>query len=242
MGEGLLELEDLSKEEIVGLIEDGFRNITSHTGLWFWAVEDELGMGEALRLDEIAWQNGSPIQFRRLGLDEGIRSFPSGWSKDDLIALLGNIAKNWLTNDGVWFQAVEREHGMGLAKKCNDKAEEKFTVIEAKRIMRRLPIPEKGGIAALEQALRFRLYARLDRQEIQHVNENTIIFRMNDCRVQSARKKKNLPDYPCKSAGIVEYTYFATAIDPRIETRCIVCPPDAHPKEYYCAWEFQLKQ
>ena len=53
--------------------------------------------------------------------------------------------------------------------------------------------------------------------------------------------KKNLPDYPCKSAGLVEYTYFARAIDPRIQTECIGCPPDAHPDDWYCAWRFSLK-
>jgi hypothetical protein len=64
---------------------------------------------------------------------------------------------------------------------------------------------------------------------------------MENCRVQAARKRKNLPDFPCKPVGILEYTYFAKTIDPRIETRCISCPPDPHPEEYYCSWEFRIK-
>ena len=63
---------------------------------------------------------------------------------------------------------------------------------------------------------------------------------MVDCRVQSTRKRKGLDDFPCKSVGIVEYEGFAKAIDPRIETKCIACPPDPHPEEYWCAWEFTL--
>jgi hypothetical protein len=70
---------------------------------------------------------------------------------------------------------------------------------------------------------------------------NSVVFQMNDCRVQSARTRKGLEDYPCKSGGIVEYTYFARAIDDRIATECIGCPPDAHPKEWCCAWRFTLK-
>ena len=66
------------------------------------------------------------------------------------------------------------------------------------------------------------------------------MFRMDDCRVQSARKRKNLPDYPCKSGGLVEYASFAETIDPRIRTECVGCPPDAHPAEWYCAWKFSL--
>jgi len=72
------------------------------------------------------------------------------------------------------------------------------------------------------------------------VDDKKIIFRMNQCRVQLARQRKNMPDFPCKSVGLVEYTNFARAIDPRIQTRCIACPPDEHPSDYYCAWEFWI--
>ena len=67
-----------------------------------------------------------------------------------------------------------------------------------------------------------------------------LIFEMNDCRVQSARVRKGLADYPCKSAGLVEYARFAEAIDDRIRTECIGCPPDAHPAEWFCAWKFTI--
>jgi hypothetical protein len=64
---------------------------------------------------------------------------------------------------------------------------------------------------------------------------------MHDCRVQSARQRKGLPDFPCKPVGLVEYATFAETIDPRIETRCLTCPPDAHPADHHCGWEFRLK-
>ncbi len=65
---------------------------------------------------------------------------------------------------------------------------------------------------------------------------------MMDCRVQSARKRKKLDDYPCKSAGLVEYTTFAETIDSRIHTECIACPPDKHPDDWYCSWRFTIKE
>jgi len=70
---------------------------------------------------------------------------------------------------------------------------------------------------------------------------DAVILYMNQCRVQEARKRKGLADYPCKSAGLVEYTYFARGIDARIHTECLGCPPDQHPDEWYCAWRFTLK-
>ena len=108
--------------------------------------------------------------------------------------------------------------------------------------MKSFNIPKNGGIPALMKALKFRVYANINIQEIVEVSENRCIFRMNNCRVQYARKQRNLPDFPCKPVGVVEYGDFAKTIDPRIKTRCISCPPEPHPESYYCAWEFTIEE
>jgi hypothetical protein len=161
-------------------------------------------------------------------------------NKERYLILLEDMAKRWLAHDGLWFQAVEKEYGMAAAIKMDAAAWEKFTVLEAERIKKLFQLPENGGIPVLKEALGLRLYALLNEQEIIDVDANKIIFRMNDCRVQSARKRKSLPDFPCKAVGLVEYSGFARAIDPRIKSRCIACPPDEHPEDYYCAWEFWI--
>ena len=61
------------------------------------------------------------------------------------------------------------------------------------------------------------------------------------CRVQDARKRKGLDDFPCREVGIEEYSRFASTIDPRVRTRCIHCPPGEHPEDSWCAWEFYLE-
>lgn len=162
-------------------------------------------------------------------------------TKEELVDMLQDAAKNWLAHDGLWFQTVEKKLGMDAAIECDAAAWERFTVIEAQRIMKRHAIPKNGGIPALIKALQYRSYAYLNVQEIVEVSDSRCVFRMNNCRVQAARKRKSLPDFPCKPVGLVEYANFAKTIDSRIETRCIACPPDDHPPEYYCAWEFTLK-
>jgi hypothetical protein len=161
-------------------------------------------------------------------------------TRESFLALLEDMAKRWLAHDGLWFQEVEKYCGMEKAIQLDAAAWEKFSAIEAKRIMSLLDIAPNGGLPALKKALGLRLYAFVNDQEIIEIDENRFIFRMNNCRVQSARKRKNLPDFPCKSVGLVEYESFAGTIDPRIKTRCIACPPDDHPDEYYCAWEFSM--
>lgn len=173
-------------------------------------------------------------------LDVGVQLL-NKMSKEELITIVIDDAKNWLAHDGLWFQAIEKTHGMEVAIAADTDAWRKFTVIEAKRIMARLGLKPGGGIPALLECLNHRLYARLNLQEAIEVSDTRAVFRMVDCRVQSARKRKGLNDFPCKSVGIVEYSEFARTIDPRISTNCIACPPDAHPDEFFCSWEFTLQ-
>lgn len=172
---------------------------------------------------------------------EGIRLLDR-LSKEELIRIILDDAKNWIAHDGLWFQAVEKAHGMEAAIDADRAAWEKFTVVEAQRIMGRLGIEPGGGIRALVECLKHRFYARLNLQDVVDVTDRKAVFRMRDCRVQSARKRRGMPDFPCKSVGLVEYAEFARAIDSRIRTRCIACPPDEHPDEFWCAWEFTLPE
>jgi hypothetical protein len=165
----------------------------------------------------------------------------SDLSRDDLEGMLRDAAKNWLAHDGLWFQAVEQHHGMETAIELDGEAWRSFTRIEAKRIMKRHGIAPGGGIPALARALSLRLYAHLNDQEVVEQTDDRLLFRMNECRVQAARRRKGLPDFPCKPVGLIEYEGFARAIDPRIATRCVRCPPDPCPDGRACTWEFTLE-
>ncbi len=170
---------------------------------------------------------------------EGLRVLEA-MSREELIRLVVDDARNWLAHDGVWFQAVEATHGMEAAIAADRAAWERFTVIEATRILARLGLQPGGGIPALLRCLEERLYARLNAQDAIEVTETRAVFVMRDCRVQTARRRKDLPDFPCKPVGLVEYAGFARTVDPRIRTRCISCPPDPSTPDLACAWEFTL--
>ncbi len=161
-------------------------------------------------------------------------------SKEDLRVLLKNYAKNWLAHDGSWFLSIEEKYGMDMAIEMDREAWRKFTVIEANRIKEFLGLEKNSGLKGLAKALKFRLYSSLNKDRIEFINDTTMRYYVETCRVQSARRRKNLPDFPCKSVGIVEYSYFAKTIDDRITTQCISCPPDITDENYYCIWEFKL--
>jgi hypothetical protein len=153
---------------------------------------------------------------------------------------LVDAAKLWLAHDGLWFQAMERRYGLEAAIDCDREAWSHFSPLEARRIMGRLGLALGGGLDALERALGERLYSLLNRQSCERAAPGRLVFRMDTCRVQDARRRKGLADFPCRSVGIVEYTAFAETIDPRIRTRCLQCPPDPPQPGGVCAWEFTL--
>jgi predicted small secreted protein len=162
------------------------------------------------------------------------------FSKAKLIEIIKMCAKNWLAHDGSWFLAIEEAYGLEEAIKFDTEAWRCFTVLEAQRIMETFDISKKGGLKALAKALKYRMYAYLNEQDIIPVNEKKLIFRMKQCRVQETRRRKKLNEFPCKSVGIVEFSGFARTIDPRIKTKCIACPLDKHLRDFWCAWEFTI--
>lgn len=161
------------------------------------------------------------------------------FSKEEIFFWLQDASKLWLAHDGLWFQEVEKKYGIEIAIEMDKNAWEKFSPIEAKRIMERLKIDKNGGLEALSKALKARLYTILNEDEL-ILKEKELIYTMKSCRVQEARERKNLPPFPCKEVGIVEYSTFAKTIDERIKTECIFCPPDKKRKEGYCSWVFKI--
>jgi len=238
----------LNQRDTARFIMDLLHRTIIHHGLWFSEVKHQMGMEKALEVLQSASQKSIEIQMTHLGkllgfeMDDGVPVPLLEMDQTQLQELKERVAKNWLVNDGVWFQAIEKTHGMNDAKRCNDSCWAHFSPYEAFAIKQLLGLPDQAGLDGLKRALGFRLYDCINVQSITEENENSFIFQMNQCRVQDARKRRGLDDYPCKSAGLVEYSSFASSVDKRIQTQCLGCPPDPHPQEWYCAWKFTLEE
>lgn len=160
-----------------------------------------------------------------------------------LRAALVDASKLWLAHDGLWFQEFERRHGIEEAIEADTEAWRTFTRLEARRIMERLGISTGGGLKSLALALSHRLYSNVNRQKIEMSADGAKLrLTMTECRVQQARRRKGMSDFPCKSVGIVEYSEFAREIDSRIVTDCEFCPPDATPGDSFCRWVFRIPE
>ena len=240
-------LEELDQTELTRYAIDVLRRIILHYGIWFNEVVHQLGLEDAIRIEEEVSASISPIVINRLARTLGFQTEKDlplwlvNMEREKLISLIDAMSVSWLANDGLWFQTVENSHDMYTSKRCNDTCWTRYSPLEAAMIKSFLHLPRQSGLDGLEQALSFRLYARINEQTSERSGDE-LIFRMVKCRVQEARKRKGLPDYPCKSAGVVEYQMFARMIDSRIKTDCIGCPPDEHPEAWVCAWRFHITE
>lgn len=157
-----------------------------------------------------------------------------------LFTALDTFAKSWLAHDGCWFLAAEERYGMDTAIDLDTASWRRFAAAEARRIMDAFAIPAGGGLGALEQALAYRMYSFVNPSRVERSPEGDVLrFYMETCRVQQTRRRKGLPDFPCRGVGEVEFSTFARAVDPRIVTRCLSCPPDPGA-DGHCGWEFTL--
>ena len=135
-------------------------------------------------------------------------------SREDLLKLLVVQAKNWLAHDGCWFLAAEGEYGMDTAIALDTRSWELFSPAEARRIMKAFQIPQGGGLEALEKALGYRLYATINRHAVERPDKDRLIYKMIDCQVQTARRRKGLADFPANRSA-----WSSTPSSPRPSTR-----------------------
>lgn len=161
-------------------------------------------------------------------------------SKERLLELVQIYAKNIIAIDGTWFQSVESVDGMDAAMFHDVEAWKRYTVSEAKRIKQFLGLPEQAGLEGLAQALPFKSTSAINPFEITF-DEGALVFRVLDCRVQTARTRKDMPLHPCKPAGFAEYDGFARTIDERIICECVSCYPEMMDESCSCSWRFTLK-
>lgn len=162
------------------------------------------------------------------------------YTREQLIQLLEITAKDLMAIDGTWFQSLEREQGMDEAVHHDQEAWRRFMPSEAYRIRTFLGLDEHSGLEGLAKALPLRCTSLANEWEIVWEDDGSLLFRITDCRVQNARKRKGMEFHPCKSVGIIEYSEFARAFDERIQCACVSCFPDITDDTCNCAWRFYM--
>lgn len=160
-------------------------------------------------------------------------------SKQELASLAQSLSQGTYVLDGLWFLAVEEALGLEQAIKLDKQVWSVCAESEAKRLKKFMSIP--NGLAGLAKAFNFHVMFLATEFEISQPSEEVVVFAVTSCKPQLARVRKGLGEFPCKEAGIPCMSSFAKVIAPSAEVRCVICPPDPHPGNIWCQWEFTLQ-
>ncbi len=112
--------------------------------------------------------------------------------------------------------------------------------IEAKSLKRVFNVGDKPDVATIMDLLRRSSWALDQPFKIVEVSGDRAVLTINRCRTQKARLKKGLSEFPCKRVRFGYLRNFAKTLNPNVEVNCLVCPPDKHPPDLWCRWEFVL--
>lgn len=162
--------------------------------------------------------------------------------KETLVELAKMYARNWQTLDGLWFQNVEAEYGLEAAVRLDLKNWERQSLIEAKRITKVFKL-NQGGLASVLTVLSFMSWQLASPTfECEEETPQRIVFYYSRCPVQEGRKRRGKQEFPCKMMKLTLLSNVTRVVEPRAIVKCIACPPDPHPKEFWCKWELTIGQ
>ncbi len=161
----------------------------------------------------------------------------------NLLNLLSLQIRNIWRVDGLYFQGIEKKFGVESARDIDKDVWRLLAKIEARNLKKIMGATDVNNIEVFMNLLLNTSWALYQTEKECFVSDDMKrgIFKVVSCKVQEARIKKSLDVFPCKE---VRYSYlksFAEELNPNIEVNVICCPPDKKPLDYWCGWEFSLK-
>ncbi|MEM3536244.1 MAG: DUF6125 family protein [Candidatus Bathyarchaeia archaeon] len=142
--------------------------------------------------------------------------------------------------DGLYFLGIEKKFGTEAATGIDAGVWEAMAAIEAKSLQRMFNVGENPDIPTIMDLLRKSSWALDQPFKTVEVNAKRATLSIDRCRTQETRLSKGLSEFPCKKVRFGYLKNFAKTLNPKVEVNCIVCPPDKHPKDLWCKWEFTM--
>lgn len=142
--------------------------------------------------------------------------------------------------DGLYFLGIEKQFGTDAATKIDADVWENMAVIEAKSLQKMFQTGENTDIPMIISLLQKSSWALDQPFKTIEVNGKRAILSVNKCRTQETRLSKGLGEFPCKKVRFGYLRKFVKTLNPKVEVNCLICPPDKHPKDLWCKWEFKL--
>jgi hypothetical protein len=142
--------------------------------------------------------------------------------------------------DGLYFLGIEKKFGTEAATEVDAGVWEAMAEIEAKSLQRLFETSENPDVATIMDLLRRSSWALDQPFKTIETSSARAVLGVDRCRTQEARLSKGFTEFPCKKVRFSYLKKFAKTLNPNVRVNCIRCPPDKHPKDSWCRWEFTL--
>jgi hypothetical protein len=143
--------------------------------------------------------------------------------------------------DGLYFLGIEKRFGTEAAAEIDAGVWKTMAMIEAKSLQKLFKIGENSDVSTIIDLLRKSSWALDQPFKTVEVSAGRAVLSVDRCRTQEARLGKGLGEFPCKKVRFGYLENFAKTLNPKAEVTCRTCPPDKHPKEIWCKWEFAIQ-
>jgi hypothetical protein len=159
--------------------------------------------------------------------------------KERLIELLFTHIRNLWSEDGLYFLGIEKRFGTEPAIDIDCEVWAVMGKLEARRLKQTLGI-DGGGLAKLFEMIKHSSWWLYLEEKEYELTDSKLLIRNNKCRVQQTRVEKGLGEFGCKPVRNGFLNNFLKEFNNQIKVNCRLCPPDKHPENLVCEWEFTL--
>ncbi len=144
------------------------------------------------------------------------------------------------TLDGLWFTLVEEKFGLDAALEIDVEVWRRLCLVQARRVQKYFSIDEDSSIRRLIKVIELDPILAVFEPRAVGLTDNRAVLRFTDCPPQKARVRDGRGEFLCKPVGIAFLSSYVEVIDPRIKLTCLRCPPDKHPSQFWCEWQFEI--
>jgi hypothetical protein len=127
------------------------------------------------------------------------------WKKLDRDALKRILIQNWMIHDGLWYNEVASQFGMGEASPMNVRVCRKLGSIEFSQLMKMAGASSPRNMDEFQELLELGtdvFVPEFQTVKVEYPGDDTQVFRMVECFAQKAMERAGLlPEYEC---GIFE--------------------------------------
>ena len=161
-------------------------------------------------------------------------------SNEKLLNFLFMQVRNLWRVDGLYFLGIEKKAGTEAAAQIDAQVWETMAAIEAKSLQKMCQTRENPNIPEIIDLLRRTSWALDQPFKTVETHDNRAVLWIKKCRTQETRLIKGLAEFPCKNVRHGYLKNFAKTLNPKANVNCLTCPPDKHPEDSWCKWEFTL--